>query len=48
MSNNSLTDEAADDAPPILGSWRAIYIFVLVLHLALILAFYAFSRAYAL
>ena len=37
----------ADEAPPVLGSWPAVYTFVLVLHVLLILAFYFFSRAYA-
>ena len=34
------------DDPPILGSWRNMYLFVLILHLMLLIAFYLFSRAY--
>lgn len=34
------------DPPPILGSWRNMYTFVLVLHFFLLLAFYFISRAY--
>lgn len=36
-----------DEMPPILGSWRNIYAFVLVLHFLLIVAFYLFSAAHA-
>jgi hypothetical protein len=36
-----------DESPPLLGSWRNIYIFVLVLHVILIISFYFFSQAYA-
>ena len=36
-----------DDAPPVMGSWRNVYLFVLVLHVALIVFFYLFSQAYA-
>lgn len=35
------------EPPPILGSWRNMYIFVLVLHVLLIVLFYLFSNAYA-
>lgn len=35
------------EEPPILGSWRNMYIFVLVLHVLLIVMFYLFSNAYA-
>ena len=34
------------DPPPILGSWRNMYLFVLALHALLILAFYFISRVY--
>ena len=37
---------ADDDKPPVLGSWRNIYAFVLALHVVLILLFYVFSQAY--
>lgn len=36
-----------DETPPILGSWRNIYAFVLVLHFLLIVLFYLFSAAHA-
>lgn len=49
MPNNSLADEdTEDDRPPVLGSWRTLYAIVLILHLALIVAFYAFSQSYTL
>jgi hypothetical protein len=34
-----------DDAPPLLGSWRNIYIFVLCYLAVLIFGFYLFTRA---
>ena len=44
-----IKDEDLDaDAPPVLGSWKNIYAVVLILHLALLVAFYLFSRAYTL
>jgi hypothetical protein len=36
-----------EEPPPILGSWRRIYWFVLCYLALLILAFYFFSRAFA-
>ena len=39
-------DELDQDEPPILGSWRNMYLVVLVLHLCLLIAFYLISRAY--
>ncbi len=44
---NPVQEETTDDRPPLLGSWKAVYTFVLVLHVALILFFYFFSQAYA-
>ncbi len=41
------TDEDAEKAP-ILGSWRNIYLFVLLLHGLLIFFFYYFSQAYSI
>ena len=41
----TVPDDEIDD-PPVLGSWRNMYIVVLVLHLLLLLGFYFFSRAY--
>ncbi len=46
MSEQNTTD-SNDETPPILGSWRNIYLFVLALHVLLILFFYLFSNAYA-
>lgn len=43
--NNPLTPD--DDAPPVLGSWRSVYAFVLALHVVVLLLFYAFSKLYA-
>ncbi len=36
-----------DEQPPILGSWRALYVLVIVLHFVLIGLFYWFTRTYA-
>ncbi|MEM9836961.1 MAG: hypothetical protein AAF828_10685 [Bacteroidota bacterium] len=36
-----------EDPPPVLGSWRNIYGFVLALHAVIIFLFYLFSQAYA-
>jgi hypothetical protein len=36
-----------DEPPPVLGSWRRIYIFVLVYLAFLVLVFYIFTRAFA-
>ncbi|MBC6994027.1 hypothetical protein QWY85_08515 [Neolewinella lacunae] len=46
MSEQNEAD-SNDETPPILGAWRNIYLFVLVLHVLLILFFYLFSNAYA-
>jgi len=35
-----------DEPPPLLGSWRNVYIFVLCYLALLILGFYWFSRAF--
>lgn len=35
------------DQPPVFGSWRNIYLFVLLLHLFIIFLFYCFGEAYA-
>ena len=37
----------ADEQPPILGSWRALYMLVIILHFVLIGLFYWFTRTYA-
>jgi hypothetical protein len=36
-----------DDAPPLLGSWRNIYLFVLGTLALLVALFWALTRAYA-
>ncbi|WP_395823173.1 hypothetical protein [Archangium minus] len=36
-----------DDAPPLLGSWRNIYLFVLGASALLIALFWALTRAYS-
>ena len=36
-----------DDAPPVLGSWRNIYLFVLGTLAVLVIAFWALTRAHA-
>ena len=38
---------ADDEPPPILGSWRRIYIFVLFYLACLIAGFYVFTRVFA-
>jgi len=35
-----------DEPPPFLGSWRWVYVAVLIYLAAVILAFYLFTRAY--
>ncbi|MGI8746537.1 MAG: hypothetical protein ACR2NN_28970 [Bryobacteraceae bacterium] len=37
----------ADEPPPFLGTWRRVYVAVLVYLGLLIFAFYLFTRAYA-
>jgi hypothetical protein len=39
--------EMIDEAPPILGTWRRVYTFVLVYLVCLISAFYAFTVHFA-
>lgn len=36
-----------EERPPLLGSWRALYAAVLILHAVLILLFYLFTLRYA-
>ena len=40
------TEEIEFDDPPILGTWKNMYLVVLVLHTLLIICFYLISRAY--
>jgi hypothetical protein len=39
--------EELDDRPPILGSWKNLYILVLVVHAIIIVLFYLITRAYS-
>lgn len=36
-----------DEPPPVLGTWKRVYIFVLVYLAAVIVAFYAFTQYFA-
>jgi hypothetical protein len=38
---------AEDEPPPILGSWREIYILILVYLAVVIAAFYVFTRVFS-
>jgi hypothetical protein len=48
MSNNPHVSErpVIDEPPPFLGTWRRVYVLVVVYLAALILVFYAFTRAF--
>jgi len=39
--------EMPDEPPPFLGTWRRVYTLILVYLAALIVLFYAFTRAYS-
>ena len=39
--------EMADEPPPVLGTWRNVYTFVLVYEAAVITLFYIFTRVMA-
>ncbi len=36
-----------DDKPPIAGSWKRLYTFVLLLHLVIIIALYIFTKIHS-
>jgi hypothetical protein len=38
--------EVPDDPPPFLGTWRRVYIAILIYLALIILAFYVFTRAW--
>jgi hypothetical protein len=38
--------DVPDEPPPFLGSWRRIYVGVLIYLVSIISVFYAFTRAY--
>ena len=40
-------DHTVDEPPPFLGSWRNVYIAVLIYLALIIVSFYAFTRAFA-
>jgi hypothetical protein len=42
-----VTPPPADEPPPFLGSWRRLYVGVLLYVACVILAFYAFTRFFA-
>jgi hypothetical protein len=43
----NLEPDTIDDSPPILGSWRNLYILVMVLHFIFIGLLYWFTQAHA-
>ncbi|QRN94728.1 hypothetical protein JRI60_37265 [Archangium violaceum] len=47
ISNTSKPRPQLDDAPPLLGSWRNIYFFVLGSLAVFIALFWALTRAYS-
>jgi len=38
--------EVPDEAPPFLGTWKRVYVAVLIYLIVIIAAFYLFTRAY--
>ncbi|WP_173021441.1 hypothetical protein [Lewinella sp. W8] len=46
-NDHQIDPEPGLDGPPVLGSWKNVYLFVLVLHAVIIILFYLFSQAYA-
>ena len=40
-------DEMPDEPPPFLGTWRKVYIAILIYLALIITSFYAFTRAFA-
>ena len=38
--------DVPDEAPPFLGTWRRVYVAVLIYLVAIILVFYLFTRSY--
>ena len=38
--------DVPDEAPPFLGTWRRVYVAVLIYLVAIILLFYLFTRSY--
>lgn len=47
MTENDSGRPIADDPPPFLGSWRRVYIGVLLYLASLIVLFYIFTRVFS-
>ena len=47
MNDMPDTPNLPDGPPPILGSWRNVYVFVLVYEVCVIVLFYLFTKAMA-
>jgi hypothetical protein len=47
VSDSGLPPETADDPPPILGTWKRVYTFVLCFLALVIVLFYAFTRFFS-
>jgi hypothetical protein len=47
VSPDEITREMPDEPPPVLGSWRNVYIFVLTYMFVVIMLFYIFTRVMA-
>jgi uncharacterized integral membrane protein len=47
QNDQEIDPEPGLKGPPVLGSWKNVYWFVLVLHAIIIILFYLFSQAYA-
>jgi hypothetical protein len=41
-----LSHDVPDEPPPFLGTWRRIYVGVLIYLVVIVVAFYLFTRAY--
>ncbi|MFT5167526.1 MAG: hypothetical protein ACI8P3_002764 [Saprospiraceae bacterium] len=47
MQTEKPEETYVDDPPPILGTWKRLYIAVLVIHALIILGFYIFTQIYS-
>jgi len=45
--DNEQPRQVADEPPPVLGSWRRVYVFVVCWLATVITLFYVFSRSYS-
>jgi hypothetical protein len=41
-----LSHDVPDEPPPFLGTWRRVYVGVLIYLVVIVVAFYLFTRAY--